>query len=399
MGIPNKTTATYPHQSKLDSGDIDIIIAGNNQSGVYSGCNVTSNSNMTVTVASGTIAISGVEADVTETKLNLSAANPTNPRFDLIVVRSTGTPGAITGTAAVNPVFPPIPGNAVVLAVVYVPAQITSLKSEMIIDKRVLLKDRPYVRVEDYGAKPDIDSTAAFNLAITAAGTSKSVTFSATYAVNLSITTPVHLVGGAMLRKEVPNQSRLVPWDISKPVISIGRTDSTRLRGVTLDNVSITCTGPNGTGTKGVKIDGIDEAWYNNLAVLGFTDYCLYLTSSLNQTSYQFFNGLALQAEGTAFKANYGSNVTSSFTTSIYLNNFGIWESADVTGYALDLDGVELALSNGYMDLYSKHGIIFRQSPSYPQPRILGSDVVVDSKLNSDILVETTFDSQAYTEV
>jgi hypothetical protein len=76
---------------------------------------------------------------VTAGNVTITAADGSNPRFDLVVVDSAGAKSAVAGTAAANPVFAD-PAGKVVLAAVYVPAADTDIDANQIIDKRIDIK-------------------------------------------------------------------------------------------------------------------------------------------------------------------------------------------------------------------------------------------------------------------
>jgi hypothetical protein len=140
--IPNTADASDPSQAQIDKVDFDILIAGDLLTGVISGCAVTAQGapDMTVAVAAGSIAISGVPVVVTGGNVTITAANATNPRFDLVVVDNTGVKSATAGVAAAVPIFPAIPANSVVLAAVFIPANDTAINANQIVDKRVLVQ-------------------------------------------------------------------------------------------------------------------------------------------------------------------------------------------------------------------------------------------------------------------
>lgn len=141
--IPNVADAFHTSQAQIDKVDLDIIVAGINGTGVVSGCAVTAQGspNMTVAVEAGTVRVGQNVVDVTAGNATITTANGTNPRFDLIVVNNSGTKSVTAGTAAAAPSFPAIPANSVVLAAVYVPASDTTIASNQIVDKRVLINN------------------------------------------------------------------------------------------------------------------------------------------------------------------------------------------------------------------------------------------------------------------
>ncbi len=146
--IPNEADAFAAAQAAPDKVDLDILAAGYNGNGVIKGaaaeCVVTAQTtpDMTVAVAAGIIAVGSVMVSVIAGNVTITAANATNPRFDLIVIDNAGVKSAVAGTSAAAPVFPAIPANSVVLAAVYVPANDTTMAANQITDKRILIN--PY---------------------------------------------------------------------------------------------------------------------------------------------------------------------------------------------------------------------------------------------------------------
>ena len=89
---------------------------------VISGCEVTEQGtpDQTVAVASGKILIGGLYYDVSaDAVLNLSAADGSDPRWDLISVDSNDTLTVTDGTAAANPSVPTLPTDETPLATIY----------------------------------------------------------------------------------------------------------------------------------------------------------------------------------------------------------------------------------------------------------------------------------------
>lgn len=139
--IPNEADAAFAAQAAPDKVDIDILVAGVGGTGVISGCAVTAQGtpDMTLAVASGSVRVGSTVATVSAGNVTITAANATNPRFDLVVVDSAGAKSVTAGIAAASPAFPSIPANSVVVAAVYVPAADTAINTNQIVDKRVLL--------------------------------------------------------------------------------------------------------------------------------------------------------------------------------------------------------------------------------------------------------------------
>jgi hypothetical protein len=103
-----------------------------------SGCAVTAQGtpDMTVAVAKGAVTSNGSLLPVTAGNVTVGAADATNPRIDLIVVTSAGSKACRAGTAAASPKPPARTANDVLLAMVYVPANATTITTARITDGR-----------------------------------------------------------------------------------------------------------------------------------------------------------------------------------------------------------------------------------------------------------------------
>ncbi len=188
------TVATPPAYIQASSHPADvfrraILMMAHGQQGVrdyVSGDLVVSANgtpNMSVNVAAGQCAIlntqnttygglySGALNDAS-VNLSIAAADPTNPRIDLVVaqVRDAAYSGAnndwilavITGTPAASPSPPATPANAIVLAQVSVAANATSITSGNITDKRPIFGS--LFHAEAYQASAQIVSNAAWTV-------------------------------------------------------------------------------------------------------------------------------------------------------------------------------------------------------------------------------------------
>ena len=151
--IPNEADAFSPNQAEPDRVDIDILVAGYGRTGVVNGCATTSNANMTVAVSAGTVIVGGAEAAVAGGNVTITAADATNPRFDLIVSNASGALSAVAGLATVDPVFPVLPASSVALAAVYVPPGDAIIDAAQIVDKRVMLTRLPSFPIAQFSHK------------------------------------------------------------------------------------------------------------------------------------------------------------------------------------------------------------------------------------------------------
>ena len=137
--VPDKGEGVSFDQSIMFQEYIDILVAGiSGQDCVTSGCAVTAGTGLQLAVASGVVKSAGVGYTVGAATPTLGAAHATNPRFDLVVVNSSGAVAVRAGTASSTPMPPVKTANDVVLAVVYVPATLTTVLSGHIVDMRVL---------------------------------------------------------------------------------------------------------------------------------------------------------------------------------------------------------------------------------------------------------------------
>ncbi|GAJ01448.1 unnamed protein product, partial [marine sediment metagenome] len=87
------------------------------------------------------------------TDLTVGAADPTNPRKDIVVCNSAGTLSIVAGTPEValpngnvgvytlNPEPESIPANSIILGEIWVPAGATEITGSEIYDKRVSIAD------------------------------------------------------------------------------------------------------------------------------------------------------------------------------------------------------------------------------------------------------------------
>lgn len=146
--IPNNTAAFNENQSIWMQADIDAIIAAFNNTAVLNGCAVTAQGSpdMTVAVAAGVVVITGVSKAVTAANGTITTADATLPRIDLVSINSSGAIVVTAGTPASEPGAPALPASSALVAMVYVPANDTTIASNQITDKRVITRGPTIIR-------------------------------------------------------------------------------------------------------------------------------------------------------------------------------------------------------------------------------------------------------------
>jgi hypothetical protein len=139
--IPNAPDASVTDQSEPDS--VDFLALGNRKSGVISGCLVSAQTSpdQTVQVSAGEVLTEGVYKTVSSSSnLSVGLGSSAGPRFDLVVVASTGALQVRQGTSSTNPTFPTLSSGDVVLAAIYRTSGTSStVANTQIIDKRIIM--------------------------------------------------------------------------------------------------------------------------------------------------------------------------------------------------------------------------------------------------------------------
>jgi hypothetical protein len=303
--IPNESAAGFADQAEPDQRDIEILTAGLSHgtgsagsygvgpTGVETGCAVTAQGSpdMTVAVAAGNVRIGGRFTKVAAGNVTITTADGANPRFDLIVVDTAGAKTAIAGTAAANAVFPTITSGKVVLAAVYVPASDTTIGSNQITDKRMMIDQPPFENVKWYGAlgNDSANDQASIQAAHDAAydvgqsyGRTRTVFFpSGIYRVGSTVTMNqgVRFEGAAT----PPFDSRYGVWltatASSMSILTVPDDSVLRQTGISLSNIGFTVLTAL-TNTTGVSISNMNRWRIDNCSFQG-SDATNQLTTGL----------------------------------------------------------------------------------------------------------------------
>lgn len=220
--------------------------------------------------------------------------------------------------------------------------------------------DGEHIDVRTYGAVPNdlsFDQTYAFHDAIAAAAVKGGTVFvpAGEYAVNILLdVNGVNIQGCSWQSQSTSTRSFLVPWDITKPCIQIGN-NTKFLNGFYVSNLTLHGIGPNGTGAVGMLLPGgCNMGHFVNLSVRRFSNRQLSLRSDgAYCTEYVYFDGLNLEGCGTAtpgegvLHLHYGGEVSGSWVTAIYINNFTIRSNDGEP--AIYTEGVMPCLTNGWV--------------------------------------------------
>jgi hypothetical protein len=122
------TGVTTDNQTVFGDGlNVPLFSKANSNNALVSGGASWSGTGYIFDVSALTYLFDGVLlGPTTPTQITLNAADPTNDRFDAIVVNQAGTVSKITGTASANPASPAIPDTEVFVQYVYVAAGTTT---------------------------------------------------------------------------------------------------------------------------------------------------------------------------------------------------------------------------------------------------------------------------------
>jgi hypothetical protein len=142
--IPDKGSADNDAQSVVFNTDLDVLSAGiAGIDCVLFGLDFTGGSDMTPDISKGAVLSNGVMFAVAAASVTHTTADATNPRFDLVVVTSSGALAVRAGTPAASPKPPARTANDVVIRRVYIGAGDTSISTAQSTDMRVFRTQGP----------------------------------------------------------------------------------------------------------------------------------------------------------------------------------------------------------------------------------------------------------------
>lgn len=162
--LPDKGEGFAEAQSILFQEYLEVLVdAIDGRNCVLFGCAVTeagSPTGMNLAVAKGAVLSGGTMFAVAAANVTIGTADSTSPRFDLVVVNSSGALAVRAGTAATYPKPPARTANDVVLAVVYVPATDTSIELNKVVDLRAIRTQGP-ITIYKQTTADTVNTTAA----------------------------------------------------------------------------------------------------------------------------------------------------------------------------------------------------------------------------------------------
>lgn len=163
--LPDKGEGDSPLQSVVFQEYLDALVEGiSGKNCVLSGLAVTGNANMAPSVAKGAVLSNGTLFAVAGGTVTIGTADATNPRFDLIVVDSSGALQVRAGTAASSPKPPARTANDVIIAVVFVPPTDTAISTSQITDLRVMREQGPITIYKTTAAETTNTTAAAVHV-------------------------------------------------------------------------------------------------------------------------------------------------------------------------------------------------------------------------------------------
>lgn len=185
--IPNYETAVAAVNGVGDQAEpdsVDFQVLGDNTCAVVYDASLTTNGQVTVSGTSYTISVAPFKVislgtyltKGTSTSLTLTSGG-TNPRYDLVVVPTSGTPVIRVGTeSATNPVFPALTAGDVLLASIYRPsggAGSSEATAGRITDKRTfILSNTTWLKTASPSASDGINGDLWIDTTATANGQS-----------------------------------------------------------------------------------------------------------------------------------------------------------------------------------------------------------------------------------
>lgn len=135
---------TFANGDKIYHVELNSIVDAHNENGVLKGLEVTAQStpSLNVDVSAGQCHVDNETYEKTSvTTVLMASGHSTHPRIDMVYYDTALDLVLRTlGTAAATPIPPDIPADDIILALVSVPANDTTIESSQIIDERIFIR-------------------------------------------------------------------------------------------------------------------------------------------------------------------------------------------------------------------------------------------------------------------
>jgi|GEM_PF-2859084 len=151
------TDGSFPFANDFNAVVRDALASGTL---VRSGCTVDDggSNDLTLNVDSGDVFVNGSSVSVSGQSVTLDGADADHDRYDIVVVDGSGSAATVTGTATGTPKAPSIPSNAVLLAIVEVPADASGVTGTEINDARAVVALPNSVITQGHNSGLDADT-------------------------------------------------------------------------------------------------------------------------------------------------------------------------------------------------------------------------------------------------
>ncbi len=134
---------TFANGDKIYHVELNNMVDAQKRNGVLSGLEITEygTPSMILNVSAGQCHVDNeTYSETATTTVTMSTAHAIHPRIDIVCYDTSAGAAAVTvGTAAATPIPPDIPADDILLAIVNIPANDTTIENSQIIDERIFV--------------------------------------------------------------------------------------------------------------------------------------------------------------------------------------------------------------------------------------------------------------------
>ena len=264
--------------------------------------------------------------------------------------------------------------------------------------RTALEKFRDVVSVKDFGAVGDgvADDTAAINAAIAALPANGGrVLFPSIgpYKCNLIIKrnniTLEGVTGSGGTNNSMGRVVGLIPADITQPVLQVG-DDTGYVAGFQAINLTLW---RDAGGQYGLRLHGgVLSARFVNFRANGFERKAIWIENGPSYPiSYVHFTNSAASTgtAGTAEDVIFINSVAPQYTTAVYFSNGN--SAVGTTGYSIHVKNTFAIFANFWVQARDNQGLFLDYDGTGTVPRVLASNLTVDSDASTDVLLEINY--------